>query len=132
MDYPTEVPCQKCGTLCKFTPRPDTSHWGSIRCPNHGFLWIPKSDDDRKPKRKTNEKLRKMLPEAMQCYCWACLRTELHLRLLRPAVVLQVHHVIEVEKGGTDDPANLQILCSECHGEVHRRREAFNRYQAQR
>jgi predicted HNH restriction endonuclease len=39
-----------------------------------------------------------------------------------------VHHIIEVEKGGTDDPINLQCLCRECHAEVHRRRELIARY----
>ena len=70
------------------------------------------------------------LPEAMRFHCWNCLRTEGHLKSLRPSVCLQVHHVIEVERNGSDDPENLQLLCAECHADVHRRREAFARYTA--
>jgi hypothetical protein len=127
-EYPAEQVCPKCGHVCAFNPRPDTQHWGSIRCPDHGFLWIPKPSEDRKPKRKTNEALRKSLPEAMRSHCWNCLRTEAHLKALRPSVCLQVHHVIEVERGGSDHQQNLQLLCAECHADVHRRREAFARY----
>lgn len=103
--YPADHDCPKCGTVCAFTPRPDTQHHGSIRCPQHGFLWIPKPSEDRKPRRRTNKDL-------------------------RPSVELQVHHIIEVENGGTDDPVNLQSLCRECHAEVHRRRELIARYVA--
>lgn len=130
VEYPAEQACPKCGHACAFSPRPETQHWGSIRCPDHGFLWISKPSEDRKPKRKTNEALRKSLPEAMRFHCWNCLRIEAHLKSLRPSVCLQVHHVIEVKQGGPDDPWNLQLLRAECHADVHRRREAFARYLA--
>lgn len=128
MDAPTHLPCPKCGIRLEFTLRPETQHYGCVRCPNHGFLWISKPDEDRKPRRRSNKELRPLLPADRRDYCWNCRRHEQHLHLLRPSVVLQVHHVIEVEEGGTDDLANLQLLCAECHAEVHRRREAFRRY----
>ena len=28
---------------------------------------------------------------------------------------LQVHHIVPLEKGGTDDLSNLLTLCDECH-----------------
>jgi uncharacterized Zn finger protein (UPF0148 family) len=127
-EYPREHACPKCGQICAFTPRPDTQHYGEIRCPVHGHSWISKPSEDRKPKRKTNEALRKLLPEDMRSHCWNCLRTDIHLKSLRPSVCLQVHHVIEVERGGTDEISNLQLVCAECHAEIHRRREAFARY----
>ena len=127
-EYPTHHECPKCGQLCSFNPRPDTQHWGSICCVNHGFLWIPKPAEDRKPRRRSNKDLRPSLPVDRRHYCWHCLRTEDHLKELRPSVDLQVHHIIEVEVGGTDDPINLQCLCRECHSEVHRRRELIARY----
>jgi uncharacterized Zn finger protein (UPF0148 family) len=114
--------------MCAFTPRPDTQHYGDIRCPVHGHTWIPKPQEDRKPRRRANKDLRSLLPADRRHFCWKCLRTEDHLKLLRPSVELQVHHVIEVENGGTDDPINLQCLCRECHSEVHRRRELIARY----
>lgn len=127
-EYPGTVQCPVCGDECAFTPRPDTQHWGSIKCQAHGFRWIPKPAEGQKPRRKTNASLRTALPEGMTDFCWVCLRDEPHLKALRPAVVLQVHHITPVEEGGGDEPENLQILCAECHAEVHRRREAFMRY----
>ena len=126
---PQFVDCPKCGRPCELTPRPDTQHHGSIRCPVDGFRWIPKPDENRKPRRKVNSDLITTLPDDRRAFCWACLRDRELLRSLRPAVVLQVHHIIEVSSGGTDDPSKLQLLCAECHAEVHRRREAFNRYE---
>jgi 5-methylcytosine-specific restriction endonuclease McrA len=32
---------------------------------------------------------------------------------------LEIHHVIKRSKGGTNDPSNLQVLCSACHKLVH-------------
>ncbi|NCA24566.1 MAG: HNH endonuclease [Betaproteobacteria bacterium] len=128
MDYPQEVPCPKCGQLLPFTPRPDTSHFGAIRCPDHGFIWISKPPETAKPRRRRNAELIPTLPADRQAFCWSCLRHRDHLAGLRPALVLNAHHVIEVQHGGTDDPVNLILLCTECHAEVHRRREAFARY----
>jgi 5-methylcytosine-specific restriction endonuclease McrA len=127
-EYPAHHECPKCGHLCAFTPRPDTQHWGEIRCPIHAHRWIPKPAEDRKPRRKTNECLKHLLPEGMRSYCWKCLREEDHLKALRPSVCLQVHHIIEIKNGGTDAPANLQLVCAECHADIHRRRELIARY----
>lgn len=124
----SEQPCPKCGTPCAVTPRPDTQHWGEIRCPEHGHAWVRKPTEAQAPRRKTNHDLRKAVPEPVRSRCCYCLRPEDHLKSLRPSVCLQVHHVIEVSKGGTDDLWNLQLVCAECHAEIHRRREAFARY----
>ena len=128
MPYPESVPCPKCGLSLAFTPRPETSHFGFVRCPEHGFLWISKPADDAGPKRRRNAHLIPALPADRRDFCWTCLRSADHLAALQPALVLHVHHVIEVRHGGTDDPVNLSLLCTECHAEVHRRREAFARY----
>ena len=128
MTHPQAMPCPKCGELHPFTPRPDTQHFGSIRCPEHGFRWIPKPAEDTKPRRRTNKNLIPALPADRRNFCWFCLRSADHLATLQPVVVLQVHHTIEVEHDGTDEPCNLVLLCAECHAEVHRRREAFARY----
>ncbi len=29
--------------------------------------------------------------------------------------ILQIHHIVERHKGGTDDLSNLELLCSNCH-----------------
>lgn len=127
--HPQMHPCPKCGRALAFTPTPHTQHWGYIRCPEHGHRWIPKPSEAKKPKRKANSALIAELHEDMQHFCWGCLRQRQLLAALRPSVSLQVHHIIPVEQEGTDDPHNLMLLCAECHAEVHRRREAFNRYE---
>lgn len=125
----TTVPCPICGEPCDFTLRPDTPHHGAIRCPVHGFRWIPKPSEGKRKPNRANKDLRTLLPLQRNSFCWQCRREESHLASLHPSVGLEVHHIIEVVEGGTDDPANLQLLCKECHSEVHRRREAFRRYQ---
>ena len=36
------------------------------------------------------------------------------------AGALEVHHVKELQRGGTNDPSNLQVLCRDCHIAAHR------------
>jgi 5-methylcytosine-specific restriction endonuclease McrA len=122
-------PCPKCGVECALNLRPDTPHHGEIRCPDHGHFWIPRPAEEKKKKRKVNSALTATLPKGRQHFCWACLRERPVLAALRPSIGLEVHHIIEVADGGSDDLENLMLLCSECHAEVHRRREAFSRYQ---
>lgn len=128
MTYPTEAACPQCGVLCAFTPRPDTPHYGEIRCPEHNHNWISRPSEDKKPRRKTNAALLKLIPETHAFFCWRCLRTKEYAKLLNPPLIFQVHHIIPIEEGGTDDPSNLQLLCHECHADIHRFREAVARY----
>ena len=42
----------------------------------------------------------------------------------------EVDHIVAVEDGGTDDPANLRLLCKRCHKErtaLQRRQKAIDR-----
>lgn len=46
---------------------------------------------------------------------------------------LDVHHVVPVADGGTDDPANLEAICRDCHVALHQgarspERVAWDRY----
>ena len=36
------------------------------------------------------------------------------------AGALEVHHVKELQRGGTNDLSNLQVLCRDCHIAAHR------------
>ncbi len=40
---------------------------------------------------------------------------------------LQVHHILPVADGGTDDPENLRVLCETCHKETHKYGQPLNR-----
>ena len=33
---------------------------------------------------------------------------------------LEVHHVVELQNGGTNDLGNLRALCRSCHIEIHK------------
>lgn len=34
---------------------------------------------------------------------------------------LQVHHIIPVKEGGTDEETNLRTMCTLCHSAIHRK-----------
>lgn len=42
--------------------------------------------------------------------------------------MLQVHHIVERSKGGTDDPDNLIATCLTCHSDVHTKRPFTQRF----
>ena len=120
--------CPLCGRCCKVTLRPETPHYGEIRCPDHGHFWVPKPEEAKHRKRKGNIKLRKLIPDCSEGFCELCLRREDFLKTLNPSVSLEVHHVIECKDSGKDVAENLRILCAECHELVHARRRSFARY----
>lgn len=122
-------PCPRCGAESPFRLRPDTTHYGEIRCAVHGHEWIRKPENERKPRRKANRKLLELFPADRRDFCWCCLRSASTLAMLTPSLQLEVHHVVEVVDGGSNDLINLQVLCNECHSETHRRRESFQRYE---
>jgi len=33
--------------------------------------------------------------------------------------VLNVHHIVPLSRGGSDDPSNLHTLCNDCHAKIH-------------
>lgn len=121
--------CPVCNYPCEVTLRPDTPHYGEIRCPDHGHYWVPKPNSEKRAKRKSNLKLRKSIPEGYNSFCELCMRSESLFGKLKPSLSLEVHHVIEVQELGSDGPENLRLLCSECHELIHARRRSFNRYQ---
>lgn len=55
--------------------------------------------------------------------CQSCLRT---LDRLGDNENLEIHHVIPVKDGGPDTLANIWVICTTCHKEIHHRRVYFN------
>lgn len=124
------MPCPKCGADSPFRLRPDTQHYGEIRCPVHGHAWIPKPSEQKTARRKVGKEFFEFAPEDMRDFCWTCLRSRELLKRLQPMVPLQAHHIFEKKHGGVDHRDNVQILCGECHAAVHRLREQVNRYES--
>ena len=126
--------CVECGQDLAVVEVDDPKHYAQYQCINAGCSkrgryagWVPKPRDGN-TRRKANRKLLKKLDVSLRDFCQLCTRTSAALDRLKPALQLEVHHVIEVQDGGTDEALNLWVLCSECHELVHRQRRAFNRY----
>ncbi|MFH1875098.1 MAG: WYL domain-containing protein [Pseudomonadota bacterium] len=75
---------------------------------------------------------RKYKIEIKQESIWGQLREEAFKRYGRLCRIclskenLQVHHVIELSIGGTNDISNLEVLCEECHEREHGRRFTYD------
>ena len=124
----TTHPCPKCGQESPFRLRDDVQHYGDIKCPTHGHMWVSKPTELKTVRRKVNRDLFELVSDKMRNYCWTCLRSRTLLKSLQPMVPLEAHHIIEVQNGGVNERDNIQIVCKECHSGIHRTREAYNRY----
>ena len=128
-DEETKKLCGNCGKECLIVPPRKTSspHYAEYRCiacdQFNGFVQKP---DNLKNKRKSNLKLKKQIPEHLQNNCEICLRKIDLIKQLK--LVMEVHHVIEVQDGGTDDTNNLRYVCYQCHQLIHRQREVVSHY----
>ncbi|MFD4723055.1 HNH endonuclease [Streptomyces sp. NPDC058423] len=69
--------------------------------------------EKRPPRVRQAIKLRYEILERDKKTCQDC------GRIPGQGVSLQVHHILPVHQGGTNDPDNLVTLCSECHGGRH-------------
>ncbi|MBH20936.1 MAG: hypothetical protein CML98_04090 [Rhodobiaceae bacterium] len=130
-DEETKIFCKKCGKECFSVPprKTPSPHYAEYRCSDltcddfNGFVQKP---DSSKNNRKSNLKLKKQIPEHLQNNCEICLRKIELIKQLN--LVMQVHHVIEVQNGGTDDSNNLRYVCYQCHQLIHRQREVVSHY----
>lgn len=51
-------------------------------------------------------------------FCSICYRTRDFI-IQKTNVDLEVHHLLEVQHGGTEDPENLILVCQDCHNMIH-------------
>lgn len=128
MGLENSVCCRQCGsTETKATLTPHLSHHARIDCMGCGSFvgWQAKPRDERQaPKpRRTKGLIERINPG----FCVLCRRRE---RDLPGAVVMQAHHIVAVEEGGTDELGNLLPLCSDCHKQVHATQKVFKHYEA--
>jgi hypothetical protein len=94
-------------------------------CCGRYLKWLPKPTEDNQEKRKSIPRDERF-GTTLRYVCEFCLRTEEHLKAVKSR--LEVHHVIPVEDGGSDDVSNLRVYCIQCHRQCHARRREMNAY----
>jgi 5-methylcytosine-specific restriction endonuclease McrA len=97
-------PCCTRQALLPEPPPPGSKHYKKAVCSSYGrfFGWIskPKNLAHRAPSTTG------LTPEGR---CAICLSGQ----------SLEVHHIVEIQDGGSNDPANRLTLCQGCHALVH-------------
>lgn len=51
-------------------------------------------------------------------FCSICYRPSTMI-VEKTGLQLEVHHILEVQHGGTEDPENLLMVCCDCHNLIH-------------
>lgn len=122
-----EIECSQCG----YKGKPDKSgkvdklHGYALRCPMCNKFW---GWGGRK-KLLRNESGNRVLSSIWTAkrlgidFCQCCLRKNTHMG---DTEQLEVHHVVQVSDGGQDIPANIWVVCTSCHKEIHHRRVYMN------
>ena len=100
----SKPPCCARQALLPEPPPPGSKHYKKAVCGSCGkfFGWIskPKNLAHRAPSTLG------LSPDAR---CAICLT----------GAALEVHHIVEIQDGGSNDPANRLTLCQGCHALVH-------------
>lgn len=95
-------------------------HWGKGVCPqcDRYLCWVPKPNDDAtKYRRPASHK--ELADKYSQGFCELCMRDEKDL----PAPqVLEGHHVVEFDDGGSNERSNVWVVCTACHRLIHHQR----------
>ena len=114
-----EKNCEVCNSELKLTLTTNSVHYGRLDCPKCGFRgWARNPDSDKigttKEYRKTSIDIDKVTKfhGFKEEFCFICLRKRNELGC---SETLTKDHIIELDKGGKDEPENMQILCSACH-----------------
>jgi hypothetical protein len=110
-------------------------HWAKCHCTacGHFVTFVSKPaalrDGCEQRKRRSQDQLKRLLTEQGRSVtrCEKC-TVDLSDSLGQHMVV---HHKIEVQEGGTDDPNNLEVLCVDCHTDTHTARSRIRRARGQ-
>ena len=122
--------CETCGTTGEIIETENLAHYAKCVCPkcDKWLDWVKNPENGKNQNRAEHKKLIKLVNESMRDFCWNCSRDKQWLSQLKPSLHLVAHHIIEVCNGGQDTAENIQILCNECHSDVHHRRQLHQRY----
>lgn len=122
------------GIICKYCGSEDIqrqfgphrgNHYAQLECRDcrRWLKWDGRPKEDKK-KRSTKGHA-SILERDSTGQCVICLRNE---KILPLPQVLEVHHVVEVKDGGSDEPSNIQIVCTACHKWIHHQRVYLGHY----
>jgi hypothetical protein len=116
-------PCPKCAADdFRFVPSA-TGREGGVRCNKCGtFWWQPKPENEKTKRPARHVALAKKYGQG---FCEMCLRQESELPATQD---LDGHHVLEYADGGTDDRANVWVVCTSCHRLIHHQRTYLGHY----
>lgn len=124
-EYTEEYNCKYCNSnrAKRIIGLHPGGHYARIQCVScdRFIKWEgkPREKSDRRKGQK------KLLDKYSKGFCEICLRKGTEIPLPQ---VLEVHHVVPVEDGGTDDRTNLQIVCTACHKWIHHQRTYLGHY----
>lgn len=120
--------CRFCGsTRLRKTLGPHPGgHYAKLECNQcDRFLrWLPKPKEGRAPDPRS-EVPRDLAKSLSHGFCEMCKRPETELPVPQ---VLEGHHVVEVQDGGTSDPENIWVICTPCHRQIHHLRTYLGHY----
>lgn len=110
--------CNKCGGLLILTKTPHSVHYGRLDCRMcfkfHGFARNPDSNRFESKRTGNHADIDKVKDYHNMTIpiCFLCLRKK---EQLGHSETLTIDHIQELDKGGSDEVWNMQILCSACH-----------------
>jgi 5-methylcytosine-specific restriction endonuclease McrA len=108
--------CRNCNGKIVFVETPELTHYGKMICSNCG-LWVRWVRHPEKEGKRTKTSIYKMdivkqFYGIEEEFCFFCLRKKHQLGVCE---VMTLDHIQELDKGGADEPQNIQILCTACH-----------------
>lgn len=106
---------------CRYPGCTDFAEDGEQYCPKHKKLMEKHYDDFTRGyngHKRYGSQWRKIRTRYVHKhpFCEECLK---HGRYV---LVEEVHHIVPISEGGTNDESNLMSLCRSCHEKIHERR----------
>lgn len=95
----------------------------AVRCRSCGTAFTQPKPKNEKAKRPAAH--RALAKRFGRGFCEYCLRLE---KDLPAGQVLEGHHVVQYEDGGTDERENVHVICTWCHVDTHQKRTYLGHY----
>lgn len=108
--------CPTCRRELIFSLSPNTIHYGRLDC-RYCKKFIKWVHNPRIPQKKRTSTSKCDIRDILEFHnkkneiCFFCLRTRKQIGIHE---TMTIDHIEELDKGGTDELGNLQILCSAC------------------